>query len=118
MSTVDPTRRRRPSPVLFANLSYYLALVSVGILLLYSVLGLTGLRVQALTPFIWVVLITSAVGAFLAFAARSALPHTDATNRVMRRARTGWRVNLSAFVLMLLFALLFVMTALVPGMSF
>ncbi len=110
--------RRRPSPARLADISYYLALVSAGILLLYSAIGLAGLHVRTLTPFIWVVLITSAAGAFLAYAARSDLTSADPDNRAVRRARTGWRLNLAAFAVMVVFALLFALTALMPGMSF
>ncbi|HOA23910.1 MAG TPA: hypothetical protein PK801_14935 [Aggregatilineales bacterium] len=110
--------RRGPSPARLADISYYLALVSAGILLVYSAIGLAGLHVRALTPFVWVALITSAAGAFLAFAARSDLTTADLDDRAVRRARTGWWLNLAAFAVMVVFALLFALAAFMPGISF
>lgn len=108
---------RRTQPEAFATYSYYLAIASVGILLLYGLLGVLGIMGGVLSQFVWVVFITSGVGAFFAFAARSDFRRHGPSEATLRRARVGWRVNLGALAFMLLFALVFIAVMLLPGIS-
>lgn len=91
--------KNRPDPVMFAKLSYYLALASSGILLVSVVLALV--RISA-GPFLWLALPTSAAGTFLAWAARSDFRARPGPDEAAQQARTGWRVNLLALIVMLL----------------
>jgi hypothetical protein len=109
---------KRPDPGLLAEISYYLAFASTGLLLLTFLLGLA--RVEALRPLgqlIWLVLITSAAGTFLGFAARSDFKRIEPTDRDVRRLRLGLRVNLMALGFMVLFVLFVIVVALLPNVG-
>lgn len=103
---------KRPDPATFAEASYILAIASVLILLLSYVLSWIS-AVGFLSRIVWLALITSAVGAFLAYAARQDFKHIDAPEADIKRARAGWRVNLAVLVLMLVLALIAIVAALI-----
>ena len=94
---------KRPDPATLAEASYILAIASVLILLLAYVLSWSG-AVGFLSRIVWLALITSAAGAFLAYAARKDYERIDAPEADVKRARAGWRVNLAVLVLMLVLA--------------
>lgn len=105
----------RPDPRTFAEWSYYLAIASAAILLMAFLLGLT--RVAALQPLVnivWLALITSATGTFLAAAARSDFKRNPPDEVDQQRARTGLRVNLLALILMFVLMLILVLIRLLP----
>ena len=106
----------RPDPGAFATYSYYLAFASAAILLLAFLIGLV--PSDALKPMahiIWLALLTSAIGAFLAFAARSDFRHQSGAPEDERRARTGLRVNLAVLVFMVLLLIFIFMMRLLSG---
>jgi hypothetical protein len=93
----------RPDPVQFARISYYLAIATATILGLTVLLGM--LRI-GMTWIVWIALITSAVGAFLAWAARSDFKVTPGPTQAVKMARSAWRVNFYALLLLILSLLL------------
>ncbi len=93
----------RPDPALFARLSFYLGYASSGIIFLSLVLVL--LRSSA-SQIMWLALITSAAGTFMAWAARTDFREAPGTEEAARMAQIGWRVNLIALSLMALLLLL------------
>nr|MBN1229669.1 hypothetical protein [Anaerolineae bacterium] len=109
---------KRPDPAMFVEISYYLAFASTGILLMTFILGV--LRIEALRPLgqlIWLALITSAVGTFLAFAARSEYKKAEPTDEEAYKLRIGLRVNLATLAFMIIFALFVIVVALLPTIT-
>jgi hypothetical protein len=97
----------RPDPVTFAKYSYILAFVSSGILTVTIILGLIpGDAIAPLRQVMWLALFTSAVGTFLGYAARSDFKRNPVGDDLMRKAGVGFRINLIAFVVMLLVAII------------
>jgi hypothetical protein len=111
---------QRPDPETFAHYSYILAFISAGLVTIAMVVGwLPGNLGEMLSPFqnlTWAAMITSGVGAFLAYAARADFKHkADADLEMVRRAQVGWRFNLAIFIVLLFFALLMIAIALTLG---
>lgn len=101
----------RPDPRGMIQLSYILAFVSALILLASYALAwvLRGTDIGTYVgQIIWLALITSAIGTFLAFAARSDLRGQELPPDLARRLRVGLRVNLAALILMLLWTALII----------
>jgi hypothetical protein len=95
----------RNSPDLAAY-SYYLAVASVTIMILAMILTFIPLRFLApLVHIIWLTLITSAAGTFLAVTARNEFKRRPPTEDEARHARIGLRVNVAALIFMLLLML-------------
>ncbi len=105
---------QRPDPALFARLSYYLGIASSAILLI----GLIGgyLR-SAVGSIVWLALITSGGGAFMAWAARKDFQAQPGEPEVVRMANIGWRVNRLALILLLALLALAIVVRLVIGMG-
>lgn len=97
----------RPDPTTFAQFSYWLAIASSVIVTLVLLLGLVPGRMgdflSPLQQVMWLALITSGVGLFLAIAARSDFRRGgQVPDAFKRKARIGLRVNLIILVVMLL----------------
>ncbi len=106
----------QPNPGAMARVSYILAIVSVVILLVAFVLGLPFLKpFNALSRIVWLALPTSAVGAFLAYAARQEATHTALAEADREKLRLAWRVNLAMLALMLVLSLLGILLAFLAG---
>jgi hypothetical protein len=102
----------RNSPDLAAY-SYYLAIASAAIMILAMLLAFIPIRFLApLVHVIWLTLITSAAGTFLAVTARNEFKRHPPTEDEERHARIGLRVNVAA----LLFTLLLVVAVLLVNM--
>src|SRR5688572_7329309 len=97
-----------------AQWSYYLAYASSGILMLAFIFSL--LRVP-LTPIVWLALITSAVGTFMAWTARREFKARPGPADSVKMARMAWRVNLGALIVMLIAVVLVVILQLVVLMG-
>jgi hypothetical protein len=87
----------------FAQWSYYLGYASSGIMLLSFILGMAS---PLIANILWLALITSAIGTFMAWVARSELKTAPASDNVMQMAKVGWRVNLMALIVMLLLVIM------------
>lgn len=106
----------QPNPGAMARAAYILAIVSVIVLLLAFVLGLPFFKpFNALSRIVWLALPASAAGAFLAYAARQDLPHTDISEADRNKLHLAWRVNLAMLVLMLILSILGILLALLAG---
>ncbi|NDJ54318.1 MAG: hypothetical protein GYB68_14700 [Chloroflexi bacterium] len=85
----------RPDPELFADLSYGLAIISSVIVAVSFIIGL--LPIEALRPFgniVYLALVTSAIGAFLGYAAQSDMRRQrNPDEDMLRRARQGLVIN-------------------------
>jgi uncharacterized Tic20 family protein len=93
----------RPNPYTFAEFSYTLAFASAIILLVSVVLGFRLFdAIGFLRNIVWLALFTSAVGTFLAWAARSDFKRHPAPADIDRKARAAFRINLITLILMLL----------------
>jgi hypothetical protein len=93
----------RPNPYTFAEFSYMLAFASAIILLVAFVLGFRIFdAIGFLRNIVWLSLVTSAVGLFLAWAARSDFRRHPAPPDIDRKARVAFRINLVTLVLMLI----------------
>lgn len=108
----------RPDTRTLAAYSYYLALASAGVMMLSLLLGLIpGRVIGILQNVIWLVVITSALGTFCGFAARSDLKLDGGSEEDRRNARVGLRVNLAALIVMLLMVVFVVVLNLLPGIG-
>ena len=97
----------RPNPAQFAQYSYILAVVSAGILGLSFLLAVLPDPLKSVASIIvWLVLLTGSIGAFMGYAARTDLKTQSAPADLVAKARTGFRVNLGAFVVTILLAIL------------
>lgn len=108
----------RPDAAQFAKWSYYLSFATSGIMLLGLLLGFAR---TPLAGVIWLSFVTSAVGAFMAWAAKNEFKTKPPSDDVMMMAKRGWRVNIVGFgimiaflVVLLIFQLIFARGALVP----
>lgn len=108
----------RPDPAQFAQFSYILAIVSASILGLWFVLGLIPNTVtQAISNvIIWLVLLTGSIGAFMGYAAGVDFRAQSAPEDLVKKARTGFRINLAALIVTILMALLAVGLTLFTGL--
>ncbi len=98
----------RPDPRTFALYSYYLAIASGGLIVLAFIFSFIE-SVRFLTQMIWLTLITSGIGAFLAYAARSDFARMkQPPEESINHARIGWRNNLLTFGVVTLLALVVV----------
>lgn len=89
-----------------ATYSYYLAYASAAIMILAMLFAFIPVRFLApLVHIIWITLITSAAGTFLAATARGEFKRRPPTEQEERRARIGLRVNIAALLFVLLLAL-------------
>src|SRR5574340_494575 len=89
----------RPDATLFARGSYYLALATSGIILL--VLILTVLRQSGLGGLlVWLAIMTSAVGTFMAWTARKEFKVTPPPDDIQGMANLGWRINRLSLILL------------------
>ena len=108
----------RPDPIRFARYSYYLAFVSALIVLMVFIFSLPFLRsdlTTALVNIVWVALITGGIGTFLAYAARADFKRTPGPAEAVRHARVGWRVNLGALLVVLVWAAFYVVISLIAS---
>lgn len=108
----------RSNSDMFAEMSYYLAIASTLIMVLTFVIGMT--RIEALAPLrnlIWLVLITSGVGVFMALAARSDFRRNPPPEELVRFQKVGLRVNVAALVFMLLLSAIVIAIALSPSIG-
>lgn len=95
----------RPDPRTFAQYSYYLAIASGGLIVLAFVFSFIP-PIRFLTQLIWLTLITSGIGAFLAYAARSDFAKMkQPPEESITQARIGWRNNLLTFGVVALLAM-------------
>ena len=95
---------KRPDPATFAQYSSILAYVSFGLFILSMILTrASNPAVADLSfTFIWLVLPSSAAGAFMGWAARSDFKKKPGSDEDMQKAATGFRVNLLALILMIM----------------
>ncbi len=108
----------RPEPSVFAQGSYILAFVSAFILLASFFLGFRIFdSVRFLRQIVWLALITSGIGSFLAYAARSDFKRRGGSDELQRRARIGWRINLATFVLLVILAVIQIVVLAMPGIG-
>ena len=97
----------RPDPFTFAEYSYILAFISSGILSLTLLLGLPLFRaVSQLNQIMWFAMFTSAVGTFLAYAARNDFKRQPAPEDVIKKAKIGLRIHAGILILMTVLALI------------
>jgi hypothetical protein len=90
----------RPDAAQLAKWSYYLAYGTSGFLALGFILGLARSPLQAI---MWLAFLTSAAGAFMAWAAKSEFKRQRSSDtQAVKHAHQGWRVNLSGFVVLIL----------------
>lgn len=111
---------KRPDPETFAAYSYYLAFASSIILTLTFILGLIPVpALQTLRQIIWLVLFTSAIGAFLGYAANADFKRRrrEPDEQAVRQARVGFRINLVALIVMLLILILVIVINTSPLVS-
>jgi len=96
----------RPSPETFARYSYFLALASSIILFITFIVMLIPRPLsEALVNIVWLALVTSGAGTFLAYAARADFRRNPGAPDAVRQARIGWRVNLGALAVVTITAL-------------
>ena len=96
----------RPDPVMFARYSYYLAFVSASIMLATFLISFVRLPIASvLVNIVWLVLVTGIVGAFMGFAANRDFKRKPGSAQAMREAGIGFRVNLGATIVTVLFAI-------------
>lgn len=100
----------RPDPVQFARISYAMGFVTSGILALAFILGMVGL---GLGWIVWLALISSAAGTFMAWAARRDFKTQPAPPEIERNLKVAWRVNLGSLILMFLVLILYLIIRLV-----
>ena len=108
----------RPDPIRFARYSYYLAFASALIVLMVFVISLPFFRsdlTSALVNVVWVALITGGIGTFFAYAARADFKRTPGPAEAVRHARVGWRVNLGALLVVLVWAAFYVVISLIAS---
>lgn len=90
----------RPDPHSFAIYGYYMAFVTAIIVTLALVFGFIH-PLRMLSNVIWLALITSAMGTFMAYAARRDFTRIKQVDpEIERKARVAWRINLMMLVLM------------------
>lgn len=101
------TMRNRPDPEVFARYSYNLAFVSSGIIFLAIIISLIPLPIAAvLVNVIWLTLISGIAGTFMGFAANNDFKRYPGSDEAVHAARVGFRLNLFATIVVLLFALI------------
>jgi hypothetical protein len=89
----------RPNAALLAKWSYYLSYATSGFLALGFLLGFVR---SPLSAILWLAFLTGAVGAFMAWAAKSEFKRQrDPDAAAVNFARQGWRVNLAGFVVLI-----------------
>lgn len=107
----------RPDPVMFTRWSYYLALTTSGLLLLTIALSFVPLEAIRTLPRLTVALalITSAVGTFMAWAARKDFATNPGPDDVMSMLNVAWRLNRLSLILIAILAVLALVFALVQN---
>jgi hypothetical protein len=100
----------RPDAVQFARWSYYLSYVTSGILLLAFILNMARTPLGAI---VWLAFVTSAVGAFMGWAARRDFKVRPADQKVMQMAKQGFRTNVLGFICLII---MFVIFLIIRGM--
>jgi hypothetical protein len=103
---------KRPDAVTLAQWSYYLAYASSGILLFGFFLLL--LR-SPLTAIVWLVLITSAMGTFMAWAARQEFKGKPGPEDSVAMAYSAFRINLGTLIGMLILVVLVIVAQVIIG---
>jgi hypothetical protein len=91
----------RPDPILFAKGSYYLGFATSGLLLVTIVLMLVRATGVA-GVLVWLTVLTSAVGTFMAWAARKDFQTAPPPPDVQGMVNLGWRINRLALILIVL----------------
>lgn len=90
----------RPDAALLAKWSYYLSYGTSGLLLLGFLLGFAR---SPLSAILWLAFLTSAVGSFMAWAAKGELKRQKSSDAAsLKWAKQGWRVNFSGFMMLIL----------------
>lgn len=100
----------RPDPVQFARLSYAMGFVTSGILALAFILGMVGV---GLGWIVWLALVSSAAGTFMAWAARRDFKTQPPPPEIERTLKVAWRVNLGSLILMFIVLILYLIIRLV-----
>lgn len=99
--------KNRPDPETFARYSYLLAYVSSGIILLSLIISIIPLAIATvLSNVIWLALISGIAGTFLGFAANSDFKRYPGSPEAVHAARVGFRLNLFATIVIMLFAVI------------
>lgn len=109
---------KRPGATTLAAYSYYLAFASGLILLLYTLMGALRIDLGVVSQFVWLALITSAVGLSFSLMARSEFKRRKPANDLAaRQARVGLWVNAGALAFMLLLVFVLIFLTFAPGIS-